>query len=217
MKLYKDYSTLPYFVINSEHVKRKGGESCGFAVICTKTQRQLLVRPSESYAFVLFCRGVFHLWKVPQLVSELTKAEYTKLCKSMNDKDYFASLFNKVHCDNNEDALNYAYTRLIDAKSIITNCPAPIKETNDFSYCRGQKKPGESTLTCAYREFFEETGIDLKTIPHTLAEKEETTCTRTSSGLSYISIIHTVYVDEEFELASNYDRTEVNEVAWISL
>jgi hypothetical protein len=215
MQLYSNYSELPFYVINSDNIKRKGGESYGLAVLCNTTGRQVLVRPIESYAFLLFFRGVFHLSKVRQLVSQLTEAEHSELISCLSNRELFEQIYKRLHTDANKEVMTYAYTRLTDAKEIIEACPVPTKQVNEFAYCRGQRKGNESGLECAYREFYEETGVDLESIPHKLTKRDQTSFSRTGSGLSYLSKIYIIEVEEEFPFSSEYDKREVLQVAWL--
>lgn len=217
IKLYSSYADLPFFVIKSENVKRRTSESYGLAVRCTTTGRQLMVRSQETSAFVLFFRGVYHLWKVPQLVAQMTSSEYKQLTDCLSDFSLYRQIFLKVSGPNHNALVEkYAYQRLQDAAKIIQACPCPTLQETTFSCCRGQKNKGESPLDCAYREFFEETGVQLREIPHRFTKEQYENKMVTASGLNYTSSIFVIEVDEEFNIPlAKHDQLEVCEVCWI--
>lgn len=212
--MYPSYSDLPFFVVETQSPKRRTKTSCGIILKSKKTNRQLLVSPRETHSFVLFLRGVYHLSKIPFMVSNLTLREYETLKGCLENEEEFKRVFLMVNGEDNKHVRRYSYKRLLDAKPIFLSLPVPTKLHTEFTPSKGQKVKGESDLECAYREFLEETGINLQEFPHEIITTKDEVIT-THSGLHYENRYFVVEVDDEIDVPNTQDSNEVHQVMWM--
>lgn len=208
------YSELPFFRVDIEECERKNQISYGIILKCTTTKRILMLRSKESWSYIVFLRGVYHLHAIKTMVASMTIPEYWKILRCIQDIEYLRSEMRRT---TNSSPKNYllkdSYQRLKDAEPIIRACPIPKKSKLDYSHCRGQLKKCEEPLECAYREFHEETGIDLHTIPHKLSPKQYTKKYITATGLPYTVTMYKAIVECEFEIPKS-ESHEVEKIKW---
>ena len=173
-----------------------------------------MVRARESWSYIVFLRGVYHLYSVKSMVSAMTVSEYWKVLRCIQDMEYLRSEMRRTTNSSPKNYLvKYSHQRLEDAKKIIRTCSVPEKSKLDYSYCRGQLKKDEEPIDCAYREFNEETGIDLREIPHTLSSEQITKTYNTATNLPYTTTLYKVTVESEFDLPSPSNH-EVEKIKW---
>lgn len=209
------YDELPCFRIEMPACERKNNVSYGITPFCAKTGRYCLVRSRESWSYIVFLRGVYHLCYVKRLVASLTEGEYARLLRCIEDIDYLQSEMKRINLQTQKKyLLKYTSERLKDARALILSCPVPQAKKLPYSSSKGQAKKDEDPLTCAYREFYEESGVNLEDYPHIIREETEESSYKTATSLPYKSVIYTAIFEEEFPLAltKNY---EVAKVKWL--
>jgi hypothetical protein len=149
------------------------------------------------------------------MVSKLTQQEFESVRSCVDSPELFKELFVRINGEDNSSVRKYAYKRLQDAKPIFLSCAPPERKVSEFVPSKGQKLKGETDLECAYREFLEETGIDLRLVPHEITQTENMGIT-THSGLRYSNHYFLVEVEDEIEVpSSGQDESEVRQVMWI--
>ena len=210
------YDELPFFRVEMAKCERKCSASYGILPYCGKTGRYCMVRSRESWSYITFLRGVYHLCYVKTLVDSLTQEEYSRLLRCIEDIDYLEAEMKRINLQSPKKyLLKYTSQRLQDARELILSCPVPQVRKLPYSASKGQLKKGEDPLTCAYREFFEESGVRLEDYPHVIVENFEESTYKTATGLPYASVIYLALFDEEFPIpdAKNY---EVAKVKWVT-
>lgn len=140
----------------------------------------LMVQRKDTLAFVEVCRGRYNIFNIDYIMhlfanmtvdekNVLTRTEFDAIWESMwahkkaNNMDYnvakakFAMLKSGVHVKNASGG--QPADLVFDLAYIIANCGGSRAEC-EWNIPRGRRNSVESNLTCALREFTEETGVD---------------------------------------------------------
>lgn len=209
------YDELPFFRVEMINCDRKNNISYGIVPFCEKTGRSCMLRARESWAYIAFLRGVYHLCYVKDMVSSLTQTEYERICKCIDDFDYLRLEMKRISLQAPKKyLLKYTSQRLQDAKRLILSCPIPQQKKLAYTYSRGQLKKDEEPLDCAYREFQEESGVNLSHYRHTISDETLEKTYKTATDLPYTVVIYKAIFNEEFELP-NQQNHEVQKVKWV--
>ena len=190
----------------------------------------LLIRRKDSLSFVDFLRGKYNLnnkYYILKLISRMTKEECCKL------QDYsFEYLWNYLWGDSvgiqyrsEEKISNEKMEALkigIDNKtkytldSIIKECHNNnnIYEDPEWGFPKGRRNYQEKDLSCALREFEEETGYSKNSVHiiQNIIPFEEI-----FTGSNYKSYKHKyflAYINNDTEPIKNYQKSEVSKVEW---
>ncbi len=191
----------------------------------------LMIRRKDSLGYVDFMRGkypVFNKRYLLNIISEMTNNEKNKLLN--NDFDY---LWSELWGDyigvqyRSEEKISKDKFNLL--KNGITlsnqqyNLKSLINDTNtswsdpEWGFAKGRRNYQEKDLSCALREFEEETGINknsLKIIQNVLPLEEIFT------GSNYKSYKHKYFIaqmEKSKTPITNYQKSEVSKVEWMTL
>jgi len=191
----------------------------------------LLIRRKDSLSFVDFLRGKYQLNNknyILNLISRMTNEEWVKLLN--ND---FNDLWNylwgdsvgiqyrseeKISCEKMRSLKVGVYNKTnYTLDSLIQECQnsnEEIYEDPEWGFPKGRRNYQEKDLTCALREFEEETGYsknNLYIIQNLLPFEEIFT------GSNYKSYKHKyflAYVDNNIKSIRNFQKSEVSKVEW---
>jgi 8-oxo-dGTP pyrophosphatase MutT (NUDIX family) len=193
----------------------------------TREVKYLMIQRKHSVGFVDFVRGKYVLHNKVQILSLLavmTESEHLRLVA-----EDFGSLWKEMW-GGNEDGVareklehlrkgvmtNYNFYTLGDC---IKEISTPKWLQNDWGFPKGRKNFNESDLTCATREFMEETGVSdtlLSVITNIVPYEEIFT------GSNFKSYKHKYYLGyiENGEQAVNlagFQKEEVGNMEWKTL
>jgi len=197
-----------------------------------KTPEYLLIRRKDSIGYVEFMRGKYNIYSklyLLNIISEMTNDEkesilthsfdflWTKLwgndintqyrSEEKTSREKFESLKNGIVVNDDD----YSIETLINE----TNTVCQWKET-EWGFPKGRHNNQEKDLSCALREFEEETGISVShiNILHNVLPFEEI-----FTGSNYKSYKHKYYVaymKNDVNLINSYQYTEVSKMEWKS-
>ena len=189
----------------------------------------LMIRRKDSLGYVDFMRGKYPLFNkryLLNIISEMTNEEKNKLLT--NDFQY---LWEELWGDDigiqyrNEEKISRE--KFISLKIGITishdeyNLESLIKLSKtswsdpEWGFPKGRRNYQEKDLTCALREFEEETGYNknsLKLIQNIIPLEEIFT------GSNYKSYKHKyfiAYLDKNIKPVANFQKSEVSQIKWL--
>lgn len=206
MKLYTTYNELPIFVENETNFHKRYTKSYGLAVKSRVTGREVKVRKYYTHNFMKLFRGTYYQHDLRQIIEGITTEEYEILSNCLTDRLLFDKLCAIVG-KNNELIADWNYARLLESSSLLLSYTPRITNVPLF-YPKGQRLK-EPEIDCAFREFFEETGVNLLDIEHTVIYPS----VEYKRNEGYTDIIFSVEVEEEFEVRT-LDADEIYEVIW---
>ena len=188
----------------------------------------LMIRRKDSLGYVDFMRGKYPLFNkryLLNIINEMTVSEKKKLLEKS-----FDTLWDELWGDNigiqyrgeekiSKDKFNSLKIG-ITLKNISYNLESLIKESEynwnepEWGFPKGRRNYQEKDLSCALREFEEETGCNknnLKIIYNIIPIEELFT------GSNYKSYKHKyfiAYMDDTIEQLDNYQKSEVSKIEW---
>ena len=192
----------------------------------------LLIRRKDTIGYVEFMRGKYNIHSkmyLLNIISEMTNDEKTRLLtetfdflwnklwgndirnqyrsEEKNSRDKFESLKNGIVLNNDD----YSLETLINEANKIHQW-----EETEWGFPKGRHNNQEKDLSCALREFEEETGISRSNINiiHNIIPFEEI-----FTGSNYKSYKHKYYVaymNNDIEIMNSYQHTEVSKMEWKS-
>jgi 8-oxo-dGTP pyrophosphatase MutT (NUDIX family) len=189
----------------------------------------LMIRRKDSLGFVDFMRGKYPLFNkryLLNIISEMTDTEKNNLLT----KD-FDILWNElwgefigIQYRGEERISREKFNSLkigitlsheeYNLQSLINICNNDWKEP-EWGFAKGRRNYQEKDLTCAFREFEEETGyskMSLRLIQNIIPIEELFT------GSNYKSYKHKyfiAYMDKNAKPINNYQKSEVSKVEWL--
>ncbi len=190
----------------------------------------LMIRRKDTLGFVDFMRGKYNLYNklyLMNIINEMTVGERERLLNTEFDvlwqdlwgtnigiqyrgeektsREKFDSLKLGISCGGEEYTL----------KSLMAEANTSWEEP-EWGYPKGRRNYQEKDLSCALREFEEETGYarnTLKVVQNLIPVEE------TFTGSNYKSYKHryyVAYIDAATEPEAPYQRTEVSQIEWKS-
>ena len=190
----------------------------------------LMIRRKDSLGYVDFMRGKYPLFNkryLLNIISEMTNSEKESLLN--NDFDV---LWNKLWGEyigiqyrgeekisrEKFNSLKMGITLANDdynLESLISMCTTQWTEP-EWGFAKGRRNYQEKDLTCALREFEEETGCNknsLKLIQNVIPIEE------LFSGSNYKSYKHKyfiAYMNKKNQSLTNFQKSEVSKVEWFT-
>jgi len=193
--------------------------------------KYLMIRRKDSLSYVDFMRGKYPLNNKRYLLNILS--EMTNYEKENLKKENFNTLWNNLwgcYINNqykNEEKISKEKFNILKNgtyyNGIFYNLNLLIEESGnkwnepEWGFAKGRRNYQEKDLSCAIREFEEETGVNKYNIKliHNLLPLEEI-----FTGSNYKSYKHKYFLaympinDEKF---LNYQKSEVSKVAWFDI
>ena len=190
----------------------------------------LLIRRKDTIGYVEFMRGKYTIYSkmyLMNIISEMTIHEKNNILNNSFDtlwnnlwgndinsqyrseekisREKFELLKNGISVNNNE----YSIESLINETNNICKW-----EETEWGFPKGRHNNQEKDMSCALREFEEETGISRTSINilYNVLPFEEI-----FTGSNYKSYKHKYYVaymENDIELNDSYQHTEVSKIAW---
>jgi len=192
----------------------------------------LMICRKNSLGYVDFMRGkykVHNLLLLQNLINEMTETEKNDLIskdfktlwtalwgeyvgmqyrsEELSAKEKFKELTHGIQLKNGNQ---YNLRNLIESSSAKWKTP-------EWGFPKGRRNYQENDISCALREFEEETGYNRKSIAiiQNIIPFEET-----FTGSNFKSYKHKYYlssINKDTKPASNFQKTEVSQVSWLSL
>lgn len=202
--------------------------SIGLIVYNKNKLKYLMIRRKDSLGYVDFMRGKYPLYNkryLLNIINEMTINEKTNLL--LKDFDtLWSELWGEhigIQYRGEEKISKEKFNQLkngIQLKNLKYNLESLIKESEsqwkepEWGFPKGRRNYQEKDLTCALREFEEETGCsrnNLKIIYNVIPIEELFT------GSNYKSYKHKyfiAYMDDNIEKLDNYQQSEVSKIEW---
>lgn len=187
--------------------------SFGLIVRAEDTGRWLIVQRRDSSEFITLLSGSYRETFLHILLSMITREEGEEL-KKCRDLTYFDRTYSeKVGVD-----LEYARKRMEEEiEEIVSHLERMDLSSNtlEWTWPKGRPVPSESPFQCAYREFVEETGIELP--PPTYTSRDlirQNLFTSTGKNLESRYMIY--FIEREIPLTEPIDNLEVGDRRWCS-
>ena len=190
----------------------------------------LMIRRKDSLGYVDFMRGKYPLFNkryLLNIIGEMTLKEKTNLLNNdfdylwkelwgdyigvqyrgeeKNSREKFESLKLGIKLSNEEYNL----------ESLINLCESNWEEP-EWGFAKGRRNYQEKDLSCALREFEEETGYNkasIKLIQNIIPVEELFTG---SNYKSYKHKYYIAYMDKKTEPINSFQKSEVSKIEWVS-
>lgn len=188
----------------------------------------LMIRRKDSYGYIDFIRGKYTIQNISQIkkmIDQMSQEEKTRL-----ETYDFETLWRMMWGENNyiqyrsEEAISSKKFEslkngiqingdIFTLKQLINDSTTNWKET-EWEFPKGRRNFQEKDFECAVREFQEETGIsnDNLSFIDNLFPFEEMYIG--SNLKSYKHKYYLAYMNNNFEMLSNYQKTEVSKLEW---
>jgi len=197
----------------------------------SKEIEYLMIRRKDSLGYVDFIRGKYPLFNkryLLNIISEMTDLEKHKLLNQTFEElweelwgDYIGIQYRTEEKISKEKLISLKLGITIaqdnyNLESLIKSCSVSWLDP-EWGFAKGRRNYQEKDLTCALREFEEETGYDknsLKLIQNIVPLEELFT------GSNYKSYKHKYYIaelDKNIKPITDYQKSEVSKVQWLQL
>jgi 8-oxo-dGTP pyrophosphatase MutT (NUDIX family) len=186
-----------------------------YGIIGVRNGEFLLIQRKDSIGFSDFMRGkyvtkeVLNKWKLKCLLEEMTNDELERV-----KMQRFEQLWYELWMDRdssifrNEKLKAQALFEDKYIKNIVASSGVTRYNETEWGFPKGRKNLMESDISCAKREFQEETGLkntDYKIISETATITETFTA---SDGVTYIHIYYIAIINDDVIL-SNIQKTDI--------
>lgn len=199
--------------------------SCGILLIDSPTlpvpgehSRILMIRRKDSMSFTEFMRGKYDPTNIPYvstLIANMTLKEQASIAS-----DSYESLWRQMWGDDRMTS-DYSQSKekfsMLDKMSIVRNNLSVYIEP-EWGFPKGRRMRGESDLSCAIREFDEETSIPRDSF----VVLKNMILTETFTGLNHVEYKHVYFValmkhPEKINLNQRLtpvQRREISGIGW---
>lgn len=215
------------------HISRKcNNPITSIGIICFNTtlDKHLMIRRKHTMSYISFIRGIYNLVDIKylkKLLNFMTNDEKKNILE--RDFDYlWQELWMKEnYFSKNFEKLKNKFNKIkdgIEIESCNYNIKSLIQETEnkweeqEWGFPKGKKKNGESNLTCAKREFFEETNIPDNT--YTILNVQPIIEIFTGlNGLKYKYIYYVAKINNDItvNIKNNFQKMEISNIQWLTL
>jgi len=138
----------------------------------------LLISRRHSLGYTEFIRGKYFINKIDHikyLIKQMTPQEITNILNNQQNfdylwKDFIGNKSNSLRCLEDYSHSSSLFMQLVNSSDIENNLENLFKNTipgfniPEYGFPKGRRKPNESELNCACREFYEESGYTNKDI-----------------------------------------------------
>lgn len=222
---------LPRILIQQNPFVVEAASSYGLIVYARNTRKWFLVKRRHSHYLIMILRGCFTTANIPDFVTKMTDDEIQHLIRCLDDREYMERFVVETFQEDNPVWSVLVWGRLQESKQVFLDS-LKLRDGRDGAYTdtdwcwvkgRQMSNPSKNYVEdgqdAAFREFTEESGIDL------LAEaKNLTLSTKTfqftfsgNSGRKYASVFWICLVDEEICPPAQFtDYLEVSGRSWFT-
>lgn len=198
--------------------------------IINNQKEYLMVRRKNSFGYIDFIRGKYslqNLHQVQNMIDEMSLEEKSNLLKYTFEELWFQMWGNnnvKYKIEENTSIKKfeelkkgiYFNSQLVTLEILINNSSTKWQET-EWEFPKGKKNYQEHEITCALREFEEETGNNIKNlyIIENLAPFEE--IFMGTNNKTYKNKYFVGHMKENIDILENYQINEISKIEWKSL
>jgi 8-oxo-dGTP pyrophosphatase MutT (NUDIX family) len=185
--------------------------------------RILMVRRKDSLAYVEFLRGKYKPsdpMYVRTLLRGMTRDEHTKI-QSMGFDELWFDMWKSRPSRNHLQEYHKSRGRFEECKDevrhFLTENPDVGEAEPEWTFPKGRPNRGEDSMTCALREFQEESNISSENL--TLQENPMIETYTGTNGIVYQNIFYIGETDTEtIELHPDnfYQKREISGIEWVS-
>ena len=219
---------LPMIFVERNPFVVEAPNSYGLIVYARDTRRWFMVKRRHSHYLILILRGCFVTANIPEFVAGLINDEAFHLSQCLESMEYLQQYIMETFQEEKTITLKLIWGRFQECKAIFQSClslrDANIND-NEWGWVKGRqisipsKKYLESGQDAAFREFEEESGINLLTSAKNLIISTKTfQFSMTGNfGRNYTSHFWICLIDHEIHPPAEFkDYIEVSERAWLS-
>ena len=187
----------------------------------------LLIKRKDSIAYVELLRGKYHPGDEPYLcilLHNMTQTEHERLLTKTFDELWNTLWGERSNMRSHKNDYDVSIKKYVQIAEILPNLikSNPTKWTEpEWGFPKGRRNPYESDISCAIREFQEETGIkrsDFSVIQNTNSISETF---YGSSGIRYCHKYYIAVCNNTVEVNLNMDdyhmAREIGDITWCSL
>jgi 8-oxo-dGTP pyrophosphatase MutT (NUDIX family) len=202
-------------------------------IVChnLKKNKYLMIRRKHTVSYISFIRGIYNLYDISyitKLFNYMTVDEKKKILEYEFDflwKDlwmfnikhmgkYFKNIKNKFYKIKDGITID---NRIYILKDIIENSSNNWKE-QEWGFPKGKKIKNETNLSCAKREFEEETCIsEDKYIILNIKPVKEIFTGLNGLQYKYIYYIAQMKEDVDVSLETRFQKMEISDIKWLSV
>ncbi len=203
--------------------------SYGLVGYCIETNRWLCVKRYRSAGYILCMRGSYRLAEIGTLVADLSIEEHkifsdilsTEDCRKYNNY-YLHDFYVKNEISNSVKAtMDYARYRFSIYRNYFLRAITAInpQSDNEWMWPKGRLNPNEIPINCAIREFYEETGIDLRCISrneYTILKPQLSETFRGLTGRQYDTKFWILLLNKEIKPPEITRPGEIGQRKWFT-
>lgn len=198
---------------------------------CMEKIKFLLVRRKHSLGFDEFINGRYNVemttgirylftQMTPEEIKLIKNSTFDELWKYFWGNHNFTETPNKRYLESKEkfDKLKTKASVEFDLDFFVDTA-TPTYETPEWGFPKGRKKRGEGDMTCAVREFCEETGLsasDIKILHHITPIIEDHTGTNGKKYKHIYYIAEQINNNEPSITINSYEHSEIGAIGFFS-
>lgn len=199
--------------------KKKLKMSYGIVLFSKNTNRYLAVKKRNTYGYCRILSGMYKSIDCDNLLKQFTSKEAIKLILNHKNKISFRYLLDECNVHTNEFTIDCSLSKIKEL-NIVYRCKKYLLDdllSNEikWSWPKGSKEGDESKLTCALRELYEETGINMSKRPYILRKSFICNEFMSEELIMYQNKMFLLEIDDEIEL-SNVHIGEIVEAKWVT-
>jgi 8-oxo-dGTP pyrophosphatase MutT (NUDIX family) len=229
---------LPEGFLQAEELLHNENSISGYERVLKDIQF-LMIQRRDSLGFIELMRGKYKITDVEYIkyhIATMTSSEHKKLLT--ND---FDSLWSELWGTPKEQSLNYksdkesskvkfnllkegvqdlSCNKIVTLESMINDIKEPWLSA-EWGFPKGRRDPREYELQCAFRELYEETGIEENDV---LFVRNLEPITETFFGSNHIHYCHKYYImfynsekEVKYDSANKFMAQEIGDVNWFTL
>jgi len=187
----------------------------------------LLIKRKDSIAYVELLRGKYHPCDEPYicvLLRNMTQVEHERLLTKTFDELWHTLWGERSNMKSHKNDYDMSVKKYVQISEILPKLikEHPTKWTEpEWGFPKGRRNPYESDISCAIREFQEETGIKRKEFSVIQNTNSISETFYGSSGIRYCHKYYIAVCNKSVEVNLNMDdyhmAREIGDITWCSL